>query len=119
MGEWAVGAPTRSPTLNAATRPMPLEITRANECDVRIRWSDGHDFVYPARYLRTRCCCAVCTAAADVPADRDVHPVAIHAVGGYAIQFEWSDGHRAGLYSYAYLRGICPCPDCARPQSPG
>jgi len=39
--------------------------------------------------------------------------VAINAVGGYAIQFEWSDGHAAGLYSYDYLRGICPCPTCA------
>jgi len=49
----------------------------------------------------------------DVPADEDVHPVAINAVGDYAIQFEWSDGHAAGLYSYDYLRGICPCPTCA------
>ncbi len=94
-------------------KPVPLEITRANEWDVRIRWSDGHDVVYPARYLRIRCCCAVCTAVADVAADEGVHPVAIRAVGGYAIQFEWSDGHAAGLYSYDYLRGICPCPTCA------
>jgi len=93
-------------------KPLPLEITRANEWDVRIRWSDGHDVVYPARYLRVRCCCAVCTAVADVVADEGVHPLAIRAVGGYAIQFEWSDGHAAGLYSYDYLRGICPCPAC-------
>ncbi len=95
-------------------KPLPLEITRANESDVRIRWSDGHDVVYPARYLRVRCCCAVCVAVADVAADEGVHPLAIHAVGGYAIQFEWSDGHAAGLYSYDYLRGICPCPACTR-----
>src|SRR5438445_13045871 len=88
-------------------KPMPLEITRANEWDVRIRWSDGHDVVYPARYLRVRCCCAVCTAVVDVPAAEDVHPVAINAERGYAFNYEGSDGHGVGLISYDFLHGIC------------
>lgn len=112
MGEWPARATAGE--LSAVANPVPLEISRANEWDVRIRWSDGHDAVYPARYLRIHCCCAVCTAPADVAADEDVHPLAIHAVGGYAIQFYWSDGHAAGVYSYDYLRGICPCATCAR-----
>ena len=94
------------------TQPLPLEITRANAADVRIRWSDGHDAVYPAPYLRSRCCCAVCVAIRDLAVDPAVQPVEIEAVGGYAIRFSWSDGHCAGLYSYPYLRGICPCPAC-------
>ena len=27
-------------------------------------------------------------------------------VGNYAICFEFSDGHRTGLYTYDYLRGL-------------
>jgi DUF971 family protein len=30
--------------------------------------------------------------------------MAIHYVGQYALQFVWSDGHSAGLYTFAYLR---------------
>jgi DUF971 family protein len=36
------------------------------------------------------------------------------AVGHYAIQIEFSDGHATGIYSFDYLREICPCPACAR-----
>ena len=102
-------------------KPVPAAITRANEWDVAIRWSDGHEAVYPAIYLRRACCCAVCLAQpageeqSAATLDRDVHPLAIEAVGAYAIHFEWSDGHGAGVYSYEYLRGLCPCPACRRP----
>jgi DUF971 family protein len=107
MGELAARSP-----LNV----VPLEITRANQWDIAIRWSDGHAGVYPAPYLRRHCCCAVCLERTfgdgDLPAD--VHPLAIHAVGTYAVHFEWSDGHSAGIYSYDYLRGLCPCETCRR-----
>jgi len=98
--------------LSLATKPVPLEVTRANQCDVRIRWSDGHDAVYPAPYLRERCPCAICQKA-DSPEHAGVQLLAIAAVGQYAIQLAWSDGHAAGVYSYDYLRGICPCSQCA------
>lgn len=103
-----------------AGKPVPVAITRANQWDVQIRWSDGHEAVYLARYLRRHCCCAVCQATTDDHVDAEVHPLAIRAVGGYAIQFEWSDGHSTGVYPYDYLRGLCPCPSCAaRPRPDG
>jgi DUF971 family protein len=37
---------------------------------------------------------------------------AIEPVGNYALQIRWNDGHAAGIYSYEYLRGICPCELC-------
>jgi len=89
-----------------------VTITRANQWDVRIRWSDGHEAVYLAGYLRRHCCCAVCQGTTSDQIDAEVHPLAIRAVGEYAIQFEWSDGHNTGVYPYAYLRGLCPCPSC-------
>jgi len=39
---------------------------------------------------------------------------AAHPVGNYAIQIEFTDGHNTGIYSYDYLRTICPCEACAR-----
>ena len=38
--------------------------------------------------------------------------VRIVPVGNYAIQPEWSDGHHTGLYTWTYLRGLCPCDEC-------
>ena len=39
-------------------------------------------------------------------------PGSAQAVGRYAIQFEWLDGHRGGIYSWEYLRRQCQCPEC-------
>ncbi len=33
-------------------------------------------------------------------------------VGNYAINIRWRDGHSTGIYSYKYLREICPCDEC-------
>ena len=108
-------------TAVSSTNPahVPVEISRANQHDVRIRWQDGHVGVYPARFLRLRCACAECVhemtgeallKPATIPAD--VHPVRIEAVGRYAVQIYWSDGHSTGIYSFDLLRSICPCETC-------
>jgi DUF971 family protein len=39
-------------------------------------------------------------------------PASAHAVGRYAIQFNWLDGHSGGIYSWEYLRRSCPCREC-------
>ena len=36
------------------------------------------------------------------------------AVGNYAIQVEFSDGHATGIYSFDALREMCPCEACER-----
>ena len=102
--------------------PVPLEIGRVAPHDVKILWRDGHQGVYPAADLRLACACAACvdekTGERRVTREtiaRDVHPLKISAVGNYAVQILWSDGHSAGLYAFDYLRKICPCPSC-RPR---
>lgn len=84
-----------------------------------IQWSDGHQAVYPVRYLRQQCPCAACvdewTGARrlkpeDVP--RLIMLQDIQPVGRYAFQFKWSDGHDTGIYSYALLRNLCQCNVC-------
>lgn len=99
----------------SATKPVPVEIGRANQHDVRIRWNDGHESVYMARELRLRCGCAGCVSEMtgeemldprSVPAD--VHPLSISPVGRYAIQIHWSDGHATGIYTFERLRALSP-----------
>lgn len=99
----------------------PLEISRANEYDVRIRWKDGHESVYPARFLRLNCSCAACVHEMtgqnllDPQTVRgDVHPLRINSVGRYAVQIDWSDGHNTGIYAFDRLRAFCPCDLCSR-----
>ena len=33
-------------------------------------------------------------------------------VGHYAVRFDFSDGHGTGIYSFEYLRRVCPCEEC-------
>jgi hypothetical protein len=39
---------------------------------------------------------------------------AAHAVGNYALQIDFNDGHATGIFSFNFLRTICPCEACAR-----
>jgi len=121
--------------------PIPLD-TRKKPADVKIHvtsgngvdvtWSDGHTSHYGFVYLRDLCPCALCNderekkAALGTPASPSPAPAALpmfkpkarakgaKAVGNYAIQIEFTDGHATGIYSYDYLRSICPCEACAR-----
>jgi DUF971 family protein len=39
-------------------------------------------------------------------------PTQAEPVGRYALRFTWNDGHQHGIYSWQYLREICPCREC-------
>lgn len=75
--------------------------------------------------LRRNCPCAVCGGEPDVMG-RVVRPTVeytaasfdlqeIEYIGGYAIQPRWGDGHRTGLYSWAYLRRLAESDSTGRP----
>src|SRR5262245_18503180 len=93
--------------------PAPSAIEQAGPDTLRIRWSDGVESLYGVRGLRLACRCAHCVEemtgrplldATGVPAD--VRPVRIRSVGRYALQFDWSDGHDTGIYTFEYLRQL-------------
>jgi DUF971 family protein len=93
-----------------ASTPTPIEVGRANAHDVKIRWDNGRETVYPARFLRMSCPCAGCIeemtgrkmlSEDSVPVD--VHPLGIFPVGRYAIQIQWSDGHQTGIFTWERL----------------
>ncbi len=83
-----------------------------------------HVSLHPVVYLRRSCSCAACVdewsglrILKPEQISELVRPRRISPVGRYAINIEWSDGHKSGIYSFEYLREICPCSQCrgARP----
>ena len=104
----------------APDQTTPVELRKKGSERFTVRWADGHESVYAPRYLRGRCPCAGCvseTTGQRLVFEEHVNPdVAIagaRTVGNYALHFDWSDGHTTGIYSFDYLRRICPCATCA------
>ena len=101
--------------------PHPVEVRRLSEARVlQIEWSDAHVSEYPFAYLRGWCPCAACQGHGGerrfVHADSDL--ARVNPVGRYALNPVWRDGHESGIYSYQYLRELCPCPACGSPGAP-
>ncbi len=101
---------------------IPVEINHMRgKGVVRITWDDGHLGDYPQSYLRGYCPCAMCQGHeselkfVNAP---NAKLAQIAAVGNYAIQFTWDDGHSTGIYTFDYLRSLCPCPECKRFEEP-
>jgi DUF971 family protein len=36
----------------------------------------------------------------------------LDAAGSYALSPSWEDGHHYGIYTWGYLRALCPCEAC-------
>jgi len=73
--------------------------------------------IYPHAILRGYCPCATCQGhSGEVrlveTRDDQLELEDITPVGGYALGLKWFDGHDSGIYSYAYLRSLCQCPQC-------
>lgn len=45
--------------------------------------------------------------------DEQTRMVDIALVGNYAVAPSWGDGHQTGYYTFALLRGRCPCATCS------
>ena len=92
----------------------PREIVQDGAAGLRITWADGRVCHYPAAGLRRACPCAQCvnewtgqrTLKAEMVSD-EVAIEDISIVGRYALNFQWSDGHETGIYSFRYLRELC------------
>ncbi|MCC6146567.1 MAG: DUF971 domain-containing protein [Anaerolineaceae bacterium] len=93
---------------------------------VTILWADGHSSVYPFSLIRAACPCASCRGGHENmnnEPDRDVFNMiladspatrieSVRNVGSYAISFHWKDNHDFGIYTWHYLRLLCPCDEC-------
>lgn len=102
----------------------PKDIQRIGE-ELAISWLDDHETYLKLEDLRRHCPCAGCQGEPDVLGHIHKGPpltltpgsfqmVSIQAVGSYAIQPVWQDGHNSGIYSFDYLRALCPCEECLK-----
>jgi DUF971 family protein len=41
-----------------------------------------------------------------------VRALSAEAVGKYALKFSFNDKHDLGIFSWFYLREVCPCAEC-------
>lgn len=96
----------------------PESIDLTAEGAIHLAWPGGAEVTIPALRLRDLCPCASCVEEgtgkkildpATIPAD--IRPEQIVAVGNYAIQITWSDGHSTGIYSWRTLRDASGLPD--------
>lgn len=106
----------------------PVEVQRNHQGAMRIVWDDGHEsrYAYPA--LRQACPCATCREQRAQPQDpfqiltpgttSVLEPRLLSVVGNYALNIEWSDGHRTGIYPWEMLRALCACPQCTAQHTP-
>jgi len=96
---------------------------------MEIDWRDGHHSSYSFPFLRDACPCALCEdergkagraygegpklAPGALPMFKAAaKPLSAEGVGKYAIKFSWNDSHDLGIYSWAFLREVCPCAEC-------
>ena len=112
-----------------AIDPQHVRVNQTEGTGVEIIWKDGHTSHWTFLWLRAACPCATCVeereAAGRQPGELKPEPKAafpmykpavrpdkVHAVGRYAISFDWNDGHTSGIYSWHYLRSVCNCEAC-------
>ena len=84
--------------------------------EVAILWSDGAEQYLQSEQLRAASPSAENTGERDLlgrrigGTDQKSYPGVLvrgwRPVGGYAIQFDFTDGHNTGLYTFDYLRQL-------------
>jgi DUF971 family protein len=109
--------------------PKSVKVNLTTGDGVDIEWKDGHRSHYSFVFLRDACPCALCdeereksgrnpgdppkTKPGELPMFKEkAKPVSAEGVGKYAIKFNWNDGHELGIYSWQFLRDVCPCEEC-------
>ena len=101
-------------------RPKNVTVDR-QKGHLEIVWNDGVVSRYPLSQLREACPCVECRGGhanmgmEHAPDDllklaprRSYAIIDMSAVGSYAIQPSWDDGHSTGIYTWEYLRLISP-----------
>lgn len=109
--------------------PKSVTVHLNSGTGVDIEWKDSHQSHYSFSFLRDACPCALCddergksgrkpgqpvpVKPGELPMFKGAaKPLSAEGVGKYAIKFKWNDGHESGIYSWQWLREICPCAEC-------
>lgn len=97
--------------INPSRPPVrPTDLAFADDGTLNVRWADGRESHFAAKWLRARCPCAECVeewsgkrVVGEAQVAPDVKPRGMRQIGNYAIQVDWSDNHSTGIYSWDYL----------------
>ncbi len=95
---------------------QPTDIQIIGE-ELAVKWDDGQESFIRLEVLRRSCPCAGCKGEMDVMGNLYKNPDKpyaanafelrrMDAVGSYAIQPVWADGHATGIYTFDYLRRL-------------
>ena len=112
-----------------ALTPSKVRVLKTEGTGMEIDWADGHMSHWGFAWLRDACPCATCVEERQIQKrepgepkakakqllqmyEAPARPASAHAVGRYAIQFNWLDGHSSGIYSWDFLRRHCQCAEC-------
>src|SRR6266850_1780974 len=121
--------PLLDPTPRLANDQKSVKINLTTGTGMEIEWKDGHRSSYTFPFLRDACPCALCDDEREKSGRKPGEPPRLapgalpmfkaaakansaEQVGKYALRFAWNDNHDLGIYSWAYLREICPCGEC-------
>ncbi len=96
----------------------PAKFKKISDDEILVKWSDGKEFILPAKYLRDRCPCASCAGESVLWREYKPDPLPVlspgkynlkgaEVIGDYALALTWLDGHNTGIYSFDYLRRLC------------
>lgn len=92
---------------------QPVEIVEESGSEVSIKWSDDSGSRFTAAELRRACPCAGCVnewtgekMLDPAKISDDLTFVNIAIVGRYALNFQFSDGHETGIFSFKYLKDL-------------
>jgi DUF971 family protein len=117
------------PLTRTMVTPEKVRVLLTEGKGLEIDWADGHRSAWSFAWLREACPCATCIderekegRKAGQPKPKPANPLQMYtpppkpksaqAVGRYALQFNWLDGHSSGIYSWEYLRRACQCREC-------
>ena len=102
---------------------VPTKIKQLSQTELSILWDDNHESTYTLQTMRDNCPCASCKVEIETYDGKILLPILVPGkydfkslvqVGSYAIQITWGDGHKTGIYAYAFLRGLCECDECKK-----
>jgi len=97
-----------------ATEHMPAQPTELRLSDagrkLHVTWADERICAFDAAWLRSHCRCSECTSAARAGRVSEVAPdlslADVVPYGPAAVNLHFSDGHRRGIFPFAYLAAL-------------
>lgn len=100
---------------DGAVSPRDLKVRLADQT-LSILWKDGATSTFPLAGLRALCPCATCRTEREQQTNNPLRilkfnpegleVISAELVGHYAIQFQWSDGHKSGIFDFRFLRAL-------------